>query len=1253
MGSRGTIMKQFAFYITIIGILVCGIPLQGYAVKPPSGPQMTDYCSAPPFLVQAVEPNIMIVMDMSGSMQYPAYGSTITCTGYSSDVAQISSAAETYDGTKVYYGYFETDKFYQYGSNTFEENGDCTAAQMNDPTQWSSTQIPGNVLNWATMSRYDILRKILDGGFSASVQLNVHTLLSKGGTWEFVDAAMGCIFSVSGGTNQAHEVTVTETAPGSCPIYSAVNPLSGASVKVDVPELERVGVLQEISDRDNDNVWDDNAPRFGLMLSGQEEGEIIKEVQTGGNVADFNTAMQNKSLAGHDTTSTGEAIINALDYYTHQPFTYPWSGSSNINSDPWIDWCQLSYILVVSDGEWNDAVDPVIPAREGQLGIYNGANYDLRTDLDGPQIVTTYTVYAFSDSAAGRNALQQTALYGGFTDKDANTWPYAYTGYPTDSRTVALPQTSCNPAGTYDELCYEWEIDRNGIPDNYYAATEGEALKDQITEAIYDMLRRSSSGTSVSVLSTSAEGEGSLFQAYFNYEVVEGVRSVYWVGYLNGLWIDQYGNIREDSTQDQALVLTEDKVIEFFVDTDGLTKVKKYADPDGNCEVYPDDADDPAPVTYTLQNLNPIWEGGEKLALRAASDRTIYAFIDDGDGVVETGEWGSDKFVASNASTLQPFLNASDATEAQNIINFIRGEHVSTMRDRRLTVNGTADQVWKLSDIVYSTPVVVGSPMMKFHLIYGDSTYHEYYRDYKDRRLMVYVGANDGMLHAFNAGFYHEGDNTSTSSKTERGWYSDPAGNGQIGKEQWAYIPYNLLPHLKWLTDHDYCHVYYVDAKPKVVDARIFDTEVNDPDATHSYGWGTLLITGMRLGGGELTCNSRTFRSAYCAIDVTDPVNPVLLWEFTDADLGFTTSYPNVIRVGPRDQAGSWYAVFGSGVASYDGGGGEDNRYVYVLNLKTGALVRKIDMKDAVGENDIDNEDVFMADLISVDMGVDYQVDKAYIGATYCDLNKCDADDWKGKIFRIDINENTNVAQWTYSTMMSLDRPVTVAPSAAVDMFNRLWIYFGTGRYFSQEDREDLTTSQKLYGVWDPGTGTVDPVSDLNDVSSFHVYENTYVYNNATYVSTFSQYLADKRTEYSSGSKKGWYVTLSGGERSLHKPTILGGVVLFPTFQPTADVCGFGGTSYLYAPYYETGTAYEEPVIGYGTGTIQIDTDTYREIARKTTLGSGMPTQAVIHSGQEEGVVSLIQLGTGVIIQLEVIPALSTKSGTLFWEERR
>jgi Tfp pilus tip-associated adhesin PilY1 len=1264
MGFGGAIMKRLTFIVTIVAALVCGIPLQGYSA---TGPQMTDYCSTPPFLTQAVEPNILLVIDMSGSMQFPAHGPE-NFTYYSNKVAQCGSLNTTYDGTKEYYGYFKTDKFYQYSSNKFIENGDCTVAQWNDKTSWSSTKIPGNLLNWATMSRIDVLRKVLIGGKSVSLQLNTHTLLSEGGTWSYTDSNLKCTFSVSGGTTQAHTITVSNCCSGTCPFT-----LSGANVKVDVPEAERVGVVQELADRDYDGDWDTGAPRFGTMIY-NTDGNVGKIVSAIGDssLSSFVTDLQN--IKPYWGTPTGEALINALIYYEQDTAATQYYNNNayvkgpGSSKDPWEDWCQLSFILLVSDGEWSEAIDPVVPAREGRLGTHGGRTGDLRDsvgDLEGDQVVTTYAVYAFSDTAAGRNSLQQTAMYGGFTDKDANTWPYAYTGYPADSKTVSLPQTNCNPSGTYNDYCYEWEVDQDGIPDNYYEATEGSKLKDEITEAIFDMLRRASSGTAVSVLSTSTEGEGSLMQAFFNYEVVEGTRSVYWVGYLNGLWIDQYGQVREDTIQDQALVLSDDNILEFFVDTDGVTKIKKYADSDGDGVVYPDDPDDSgnSPVTYGLEYLYPIWEGGTKLALRSASDRVIYTFIDsDQDGVPGSGEWGSDKFVASNASTLRPFLYASDTTEAQNIINFIRGEHVSTMRDRRVTVNTTPDQVWKLSDIVYSTPVIVGAPMMNYHIIYGDSTYHEYYRDYKERRQTVYVGANDGMLHAFNGGFYHEGDDSSTV-KTERGWYSDPAGNGQIGKELWAYIPYNLLPHLKWLTDHDYCHVYYVDLKPKIVDARIF-TPNNDPDTTHSYGWGTILIGGMKLGGGEIELTddfgngneTRTFRSAYFAIDITDPQNPDLLWEFTDADLGFTTSYPNVIRVGPRDQVGDWYAIFGSGVASYDGEGAITTRYVYVLNLKTGALVRKIDMKDAVGEDDIDGYDVFMADPISVDLHVDYQVDSAYIGATYCTLNTCDADDWKGKMFRININENTNVAEWTYSTMMSLDRPVTAAPTAAVDMFNRLWIYFGTGRYFNQDDREDLTTTQNLFGVWDPGT-VVSPGTDLNDVTDVYVYENGYVDVNGdgsydASDTTFSQYLSARRSEYNSGSSHGWKITLTSGERSLHKPTILGGIVLFPTFKPTADVCGYGGTSYLSAPYYETGTAYAESVIGFGTA-ITINGNPYKEILRKTTLGSGMPTNAVIHSGQEEGVMSLIQLGTGVIKQLQVIPAISPKSQTLFWEERR
>ena len=115
-------------------------------------------------------------------------------------------------------------------------------------------------------------------------------------------------------------------------------------------------------------------------------------------------------------------------------------------------------------------------------------------------------------------------------------------------------------------------------------------------------------------------------------------------------------------------------------------------------------------------------------------------------------------------------------------------------------------------------------------------------------------------------------------------------------------------------------HVYYVDLKPRIADVKIFT-----PDSVHINGWGTVLIGGMRLGGSPtnttatgatgLTISnfnggstSRTFRSAYFALDITVPVNPNLLWEYTDANLGYTASYPTVIKVGAK-----WYAVFGSG----------------------------------------------------------------------------------------------------------------------------------------------------------------------------------------------------------------------------------------------------------------------------------------------------------------------------------------------------
>jgi type IV pilus assembly protein PilY1 len=232
--------------------------------------------------------------------------------------------------------------------------------------------------------------------------------------------------------------------------------------------------------------------------------------------------------------------------------------------------------------------------------------------------------------------------------------------------------------------------------------------------------------------------------------------------------------------------------------------------------------------------------------------------------------------------------------------------------------------------------------------------------------MMVYTGANDGMLHAFNGGFYDAENKafiTTSGSKTAY----------PLGMELWAYVPNALLPHLRWLTEpSDYSsHVYYVDLKPRIFDAKIFTA-----DATHPNGWGTVLLGGMRLGGGDIgvdTDNDGTddlqFHSTYFALDITDPESPpALMWSFTDSNLGFTTCYPTPIRVGSK-----WFIVIGSGPVDYEAtrkddgihfteyGGSNRQASVYILNADDGSIAHTFAM---------DNHS-FMADPIAADFDLE------------------------------------------------------------------------------------------------------------------------------------------------------------------------------------------------------------------------------------------------------------------------------------------
>ncbi|MGH7251939.1 MAG: pilus assembly protein, partial [Nitrospiraceae bacterium] len=704
------------------------------------------------------------------------------------------------------------------------------------------------------------------------------------------------------------------------------------------------------------------------------------------------------------------------------------------------------------------------------------------------------------------------------------------------------------------------------------------------------------------------------------------------------------------------------------------------------------------------KEIQGIWEGGKQLALMAASARNLLTWVDtDNDGVVDAGE--QIPFTTANSATLAPYLRAGASPfTADNIINFIRGEQVAGLRDRQVTV-GAGLQVWKLGDPIHSTPTVVGVPKERFDLIYGDASYTAFFQQYRNRRQVAYVGANDGMLHAFNVGYYHRGDDPATTLDVEHGWFTrtaaDNSGGPVLGQELWGFIPYQLLPQLQWLAKTDYSHVYYVDLKPKVVDARIFT-----PDADHPNGWGTVLIGGFRMGGSCGACTAgtgappmtvtadfgsgvqtRTFYSAYFALDITNPEqDPKLLWTFADSTLGLTTTYPTVLRVNPSadpktdNTNAKWVVAVGSGPTAYNGSSVQPGR-IFAINMATGpgignSLVSTFPTSDA---------NAHMGDLISVDAELDYRADTAYLGNV---INNGGGPDWAGKLYRLTTGGGSpNLSLWgigsggnrvptaLLTTFPSAGTtkvgPAAAAPTVTMDETSKLWVFFGTGRFYSTVDIGN-TDAQHFFGVKDPvltgvcvqATVTNCERPNLLDVSSATVCEIC-TGDQVTGVTGVTSLLGSSSTTLQGmvQSMDGWFTTLPAlRERVVVSPTLLGGIVFFTSFIPTDDLCAGSGSGNLYGLFYLTGSAYKPAVIGATT----VGSETI--VNRSIDLGTaGMASSMAVHiGGQGTGgsgalsgsgctgrVTGFIQSSTGTLSQFCANPALSTWSRYISWVSTR
>jgi len=1134
---------------------------------PPAPPEDADMpCAVPPFLSEAVTPNVLIIQDNSGSMNYLAYPDMNSSNPEYYDYGSYSS-------TFRYYGLADADSYYVYNSTNQRFEVTHSWVGTADPANY---RFSGNFLNWMLSRRIDISRQVLIGGqvldrdVEGRKTLVWEDPLQSTELWKYWWCDDGCRWRFKNDDDNAFDVY----RYSSCSSGSWSYKWNGK--KRIIGPVNPTGFIQETSDRVRYGIMHFNNSDGGYVSSwiGSPEATLVSDIN---------------DTRCEQWTPLAETFYEATRYYQAISSYYN-SGVDYSSHDPVQNWCQSNFVILITDGEStqdlnvpstyhdydNDGNDPGTWGSSGSdylddVGLWAHIT-DLRTDFDATQNLTLFTVYCFGAEPKAIQLLQDAAQNGAFND--------------------------LNESGTPDETI-EYDSDADGDPDGYYGAANGWQLADALTNIFLNIMRQTSSGAAVSVVSTSDKGEGNVFQAYFSPARLISGTELEWVGELHALWIDQMGNLREDTNDDDHLILTEDRILHiYFSQSDQSTLVERWDDNDGDCE------EDAIYDIVGVHDILSVWRAGDKLWNTDPDDRNIKVTLPT---VAVPGSLEFIDFVVGNQTTprIMPHLSYSSVTaEVESLINYIRGEdYISVVYWRGRTADSKA---WKLSDIVNSSPTYVAAPADRYDLVYNDLTYREYFQEYKDRQGIVYVGSNDGMLHVFNAGRYIE-----TGNPTDRG-YLDDMGD-ELGEELMAIVPFNLLPHLKWLANYEYCHVYYADLKPKCFDARIFDD-----DDKHPRGWGTVLVCGMRFGGSEYVIPGyNTYTSAYMALDITNPDDIELLWEETYNDLAFTTSYPGVAKCDT-----TWFVLAGSGPTSY-GGSSSQQAKLFVADVADPSDSRWF---SGSGSG-------HFADATPVDIDLDSEVDVIYIGESYWSGGS-----WYGKIYKISTDESDDLSDWTISEFMSVPGPITAGCAITMDDAGNLWLYFGSGRYYSDTDEGDHS-DQYFVGVKDPdwasASSSVD-FSDLIDISTVNVQQTdsgSYVY-----------YYGDDPVDYDSllagmAASNGWKMTLTGGERVINRPLIIGGVVFLTSYVPDDDICSFGGSSRLYGLDYRAGVPGETSILG-------MDEDGW--LFEYVEIGEGVPSAPAAHIGLTDDAMIAIQLSTGAISQ-QSAAINSPKSKGLFW----
>jgi type IV pilus assembly protein PilY1 len=916
---------------------------------------------------------------------------------------------------------------------------------------------------------------------------------------------------------------------------------------------------------------------------------------------DETNAITNSVLSGGGTwTPLSETLVDIGRYFAgqHGFGFYPDYG----NTSPIDLECRENFVVIVTDGEPTHDQNN----HHGSWVFGTSAYSDFKntignTDGDSNECAALATA-CIDDPEGGRDdGLVYTDEGTDWLDDVA--WYLANTDLVPDASLAGDQVVKTYTVGFTVNHPLLSETATNGQGD-YVTAANSSALATALQDTFNSIFAQVQGSFTSAVVPGATIGLGNAFyNSYF-----KSSDQPVWEGHLEALRISQTGQIQDCQNPPQPAVdaTTGDLLSTRVACWDAATELK----------------------TNTSRTIYTT-----KAGARVTFDNTN---VDSTDLAVTSPTYANyPNYPASNVDTVTELVDA--------IIGYVRGKDAfdedgdSDVTEMRPVVMG---------DIFHSTPRAIAAPT---RYLVTEPGYAGFLSDYGDRDRVIYAGANDGVLHAFEAGQFTIGDDPATPTVESR--YYTPG----TGAERFGYVPGVQLDRMKLLPQNSPRSEYFVDGPISVADAWVGDGTGSDITKSTAE-WATVMIAGMREGG-----------TGYLALDITDPgaasgddhfPYPKLLWEFTDADLGQSWSEPVIARVKLRNSFGSgdhcgpddfdgdcreqWVAIFAGGYeadgdpnrpASYQGpadpGWNTTTKALYMVRLDTGGVVAKVTY-DATSNPDM-KFSIPSAPAV-LDLNFDGFVDVVYVG----DLG---GQVWKWDISAVgeDTDADTLVDNWP-SGVFFRTAPATLSsgddhyrsffyPPVASYVKGKLLLAFGSG------ERHDLGYTGEA-GVADENRFYV--AKDVNPIGA----------------SAFSTLLTDSDlTDVTAldtdtvSTDAGYRFDLAENEKFVTETTVFAGYVIVGSYTPDTggDLCATSsGQSFLHIFNLATGLGF------FPDPTAPPSED------RRVYVGGGFPTspEVTVADNPDDDVI-IIKTSEGPrVITIDAPPRNDPSGQFIYWKQQ-